>query len=150
MAEQQYVIFQLEKETFGIDIAKVWEIITPKTITKVPHTASFIEGIINLRGQVIPVIDLRKRFGLPTGERTRSERIVVIEIEGNTLGMFVDGVSEVLHINSDQVEAPPPAVTNVDSDYLAGVAKLEERLIILLNLDKVLANHEKLALEKVC
>lgn len=150
MAEQQYVIFQLEKETYGIDIAKVWEIITPKAVTKVPHAASFIEGIINLRGKVIPVIDLRKRFGLSSGEHRHSERIVIIEIEGNTLGMTVDGVSEVLQINTEAVEAPPSVVTDVDSDYLAGVAKLEDRLIILLNLDKVLTHQEKQVLGEVC
>lgn len=149
MAEHQYVIFHLSKETFGIDIAKVWEIITLQAITKVPHTASFIEGIINLRGKVIPVLDLRRRFGLPSVEENRSMRIVVIEIEGNTLGMIVDGVSEVLRINSEIVEATPPAISNVDSDYLEGVAKLEDRLIILLNLDKVLTHHEKQALEEL-
>ncbi|MDA8213623.1 MAG: chemotaxis protein CheW [Clostridia bacterium] len=147
--EKQFVVFQLSKETYGVDIAKVWEIITMQPITKVPHTAEFIEGILNLRGRVIPVIDLRKRFGLPQDEFTRSTRIVVIEISGNTLGMIVDGVSEVLRISSDIVEAPPPAISNVDADYLEGVAKLEDRLIILLNLDKVLNKQEKIELENV-
>lgn len=147
--EKQFVVFQLGKETYGIDIAKVWEIITMQPITKVPHTASFIEGIINLRGRVIPVLDLRKRFDLPVTEHTRATRIVVVEIEGNTLGMIVDGVSEVLRISSDIVEAPPPAITDVDSDYLEGVAKLDDRLVILLNLDKVLNKQEKQVLEQM-
>jgi len=145
--EKQFVVFQLSKETYGVDISKVWEIITMQPITQVPHTAEFIEGIINLRGRVIPVIDLRKRFNLPEDEFTRSTRIVVIEISGNTLGMIVDGVSEVLRIPSDIVEPPPPAITNIDADYLQGVAKLEDRLIILLNLDKVLTKQEKMELE---
>lgn len=149
MAEHQYVIFHLNKETFGIDIAKVWEIITPQTVTKVPHSSSFIEGIINLRGKVIPVIDLRKRFGLSSDEHNRSERIVIIEIAGNTLGMTVDGVSEVLLINSEMIESPPSMISEVDADYLEGVAKLEERLIILLNLDKVLTQQEKQVLGEV-
>jgi purine-binding chemotaxis protein CheW len=144
---KQFVVFQLSKETYGVDIAKVWEIITMQTITTVPHTAEFIEGILNLRGKVIPVIDLRRRFGLPQDEFTRNTRIVVIEISGNTLGMIVDGVSEVLRISSDIVEAPPLAISNIDADYLEGVAKLEERLIILLNLDKVMNKQEQLELD---
>lgn len=147
--EKQFVVFNLSKEVYGVDIAKVWEIITMQPITKVPHTAEFIEGIINLRGRVIPVLDLRKRFGLPVEEFTRATRIVVIEIENNTLGMIVDGVSEVLRIAGDVVEAPPPAITNIDADYLEGVAKLDERLVILLNLDKVLNKQEKMELEAI-
>lgn len=147
--EKQFVVFQLSKETYGVDISQVSEIITMQQITKVPHTIEFIEGIINLRGRVIPVVDLRKRFGLPFDEMTRNTRIVVIEIGGNTLGMIVDGVSEVLRISSDIVEAPPQAVTSADADYLEGVAKLEDRLIILLNLEKVLNQQEKLELENM-
>lgn len=147
--EKQFVVFQLGKETYGVDISTVWEIITMQPITQVPHTAEFIEGIINLRGKVIPVIDLRKRFELAHGEFTRATRIVVIEISGNTLGMIVDGVSEVLRISSDIVEPPPPAITNIDADYLQGVAKLDDRLIILLNLDKVLTKQERLELESI-
>lgn len=147
--EKQFVVFQLGKETYGVDISTVWEIITMQPITQVPHTADFIEGIINLRGIVIPIIDLRKRFQLPYGEYTRATRIVVIEISGNTLGMIVDGVSEVLRISSDIVEPPPPVITNIDADYLQGVAKLEDRLIILLNLDKVLTKQERMELETI-
>ncbi|HEX3032528.1 MAG TPA: chemotaxis protein CheW [Bacillota bacterium] len=147
--EKQFVVFQLSKETYGVDIGQVSEIITMQQITKVPHTIEFIEGIINLRGRVIPVVDLRKRFGLPCDEITRNTRIVVIEIGGNTLGMIVDGVSEVLRISGDIVEAPPPAITNVDADYLEGVAKLEDRLIILLNLEKVLTKQEQAELENM-
>lgn len=149
MAEKQFVVFQLSKETYGVDIGQVSEIITMQQITKVPHTIEFIEGIINLRGRVIPVVDLRKRFGLPHDEITRNTRIVVIEIGGNTLGMIVDGVSEVLRIAGDIVEAPPPAITSVDADYLEGVAKLEDRLIILLNLEKVLSKQEQKELENI-
>lgn len=147
--EKQFVVFQLSKETYGVNIGQVSEIITMQQITKVPHTIEFIEGIINLRGRVIPVVDLRKRFGLAYDEITRNTRIVVIEIGGNTLGMIVDGVSEVLRIASDTVEAPPPAITSVDADYLEGVAKLEDRLIILLNLEKVLSKQEQIELENM-
>lgn len=149
MSEQQYVIFQLGKETFGVDIAKVWEIINFQHITKVPQAAEFIEGIINLRGKVIPVLDLRKRFCLEAIEDSKAMRIIVVEIKGNVMGIMVDGVSEVLRINSDIVEAPPAAITNVDVDYLEGVAKLEDKLIIMLNIEKVLSAGEIAELEAV-
>ena len=149
MSEQQYVIFQLGKETFGVDIAKVWEIINFQHITKVPQAAEFIEGIINLRGKVIPVLDLRKRFCLEAIEESKAMRIIVVEIKGNVMGIMVDGVSEVLRINSDIVEAPPAAITNVDVDYLEGVAKLEDKLIIMLNIEKVLSAGEIAELEAV-
>jgi purine-binding chemotaxis protein CheW len=149
MSEQQYVIFQLGKETFGVDIAKVWEIINFQHITKVPQAAEFIEGIINLRGKVIPVLDLRKRFCLESTEDSKAMRIIVVEIIGNVMGIMVDGVSEVLRINSDIVEAPPAAITNVDADYIEGVAKLEDKLIIILNIEKVLSAGEIAELEAV-
>lgn len=149
MAENQYVIFQVGQETFGISIAKVWEIITPQTITKIPYTSGFIEGVINLRGKVIPIIDLRKRFCLPVGEQTQSERIMVVEIKGNTLGMIVEGVSEVLQINSEAVESVSPELTEIDSTYLEGIAKLEDRLIILLDVNEVLSHRERLVLDEL-
>lgn len=142
MSEKQYVIFQLGNETFGLDIAKVWEIINFQNITKVPQAAEFIEGIINLRGKVIPVLDLRKRFALSTNEDSHAIRIIVVEIQGNIMGIMVDGVSEVLRISSEIVEAPPPAITNLDAEYLEGVAKLDDKLIIMLNIEKVLSNQE--------
>lgn len=149
MAERQYVVFELGNEKFGINIARVWEIVTSRPITKVPNTPPFVEGIINLRSKVVPVFDLGKRFQLPTTKEYNSKRIVVVEIGGNTLGMIVDGVSEVLRINSDIVETPPSVITNVDSDYLEGVAKLADQLIILLDLDEMLTKQEKQAIEAI-
>lgn len=124
----------------------IWAI---QQITKVPHAAEFVEGIINLRGKVIPVLDLRKRFELSSIEDSKSMRIIVVEIDGNVLGIMVDGVSEVLRISSDIVEPPPPAIANVNAEYLEGVAKLDEKLIILLNIDKVLTLKEKESLVEV-
>jgi len=136
--EKQLVIFDLAAETYGVDIGSVREIIRMQEITKVPRTPDFVEGVINLRGKVIPVIDLRKRFGFQDTEATKDTRIVVVDIDGNDIGVVVDAVTEVLRLSGDAVEPPTGVITTTDSDYLLGIAKLESRLIILLDLQKAL------------
>ena len=145
--ERQLVVFQLGAELYGVDIARVHEIIRLQTITRVPRAPSFVEGVINLRGKVIPVVDLRRRFGLPTAEHTRATRTVVVEIGDQVVGIIVDSVSEVLRVNTSTVEPPSPVVAGIDSEYLHGIAKLPERLVILLDLDRVLAREERRAIE---
>ncbi|NPV53706.1 MAG: chemotaxis protein CheW [Firmicutes bacterium] len=140
--ERQLVVFKLGDEDYGIDISSVREIITVQRITRVPRAPDFIEGIINLRGNVIPVIDLRKRFELPVVEHTRDTRIVVVEIGEHTLGVVVDAVSEVLRIPSDSIEPPSSIVVDVDAQFIEGIARLEERLIILLNMSRLLDKRE--------
>jgi purine-binding chemotaxis protein CheW len=141
--EDQLVVFQLSEQTYGIDIASVYEIIRMETITRVPRTPEFVEGVINLRGRIIPVIDLVKRFNLDHSERTNSSRIIIVDVGGNTIGMIVDAVSEVLRVNLDSIEPPPPMLHGIDAAYLKGIAVLENRLVILLNLERVLFEHEK-------
>ncbi|MBI5235781.1 MAG: chemotaxis protein CheW [Deltaproteobacteria bacterium] len=145
----QLVTFRLGQEEFSLDILKVQEIIRHMELTRVPRTPDFVEGVINLRGRVIPVLDLRKRFGLPGAEDTSATRIIVVEVSGVTVGLKVDGVSEVLRINADTVEPPPALVTNIESDYIKGVGKLDNRLLILLDVSKILSRSEKDALGKV-
>ncbi|WP_227767299.1 chemotaxis protein CheW [Zhaonella formicivorans] len=141
-AEEQLVVFNLGGETYGIDISVVHEIIRLQTITKVPRTPHFVEGVINLRGRIVPVIDLHKRFNLPVSEETQHSRIIVVEVAGVTVGMIVDSVSEVLRLPVANIEPPPTVISaGIDSAYLRGVGKWQEQLIILLDLDKVL--HEK-------
>ncbi len=142
----QLVTFRLGQEEFSLDILKVQEIIRHMELTRVPRTPDFVEGVINLRGRVIPVLDLRKRFGLPDVEDTSATRIIVVEVDGVTVGFKVDGVSEVLRINADTVEPPPALVTNIESDYIKGVGKLDNRLLILLDVAKILSRSEKDAL----
>ena len=142
--EKQLVIFDLAAETYGVDIGSVREIIRMQEITKVPRTPNFVEGVINLRGKVIPVIDLRKRFGFQQAEATKDTRIVVVDIDGNDIGVVVDAVTEVLRLSADAVEPPTGVITTADSDYLLGIAKLETRLIILLDLQKALLHMEEL------
>ncbi len=139
----QLVSFKIGKEEFGVDILKVQEIIKIISITKVPNSPHFVEGVINLRGRVIPIIDLRVRLGLDKIAHTNDTRIVVVELGGKTVGFIVDEVNEVLRISKSITEAPPELVTGVDSEYITAVGKLEDRILILLDLDKVLNNDEK-------
>ncbi len=142
-AEKQLVVFDLADEGYGVDIGSVREIIRMQEITKVPRAPDFVEGVINLRGRVIPVIDLRKRFGFETTEMTKDTRIVVVDIGGQDIGVVVDAVTEVLRLSADKVEPASSVITTVDSEYLLGICKLEERLIILLDLQQALSSMEK-------
>ena len=145
--EEQLVIFILAREHYGVDIGAVESIIKMQPITAVPRAPSFVEGLTNLRGTVLPVIDLRRRFGLPVEEETKETRIVVVEINGMTVGMVVDGVSEVLHVPGEDIEPPSPIVSTVDSSFITGIAKVDERLIILLDLGQVLSTRERAGLQ---
>lgn len=138
----QLVTFAIGEEEYGIDILRVQEIIRTMDITKVPSSPPSVEGVINLRGKVIPVIDLRKRFFMEPRAHDSQTRIIVIAIHGMIIGFVVDGVSEVLRIQSNTVEPPPPVVSGVDSEYIKGVGKLGERLLILLDLDKLISSEE--------
>lgn len=138
----QLVSFNIGTEEFGVDILKVQEINRMVEITRVPRSPDFVEGIINLRGKVIPIIDLRKRFNLQITDHDKNTRIVVVDIEGQTMGMIVDSVSEVLRIPASTIEPTPEVVTSVDSDYIRGVAKLDNRLLIYLDLAKILTGEE--------
>ena len=140
----QLVSFKVGNEEFGVDILKVQEINKMTVITKVPNSPEFVEGVINLRGRVIPIIDLRKRLGMPEKEHDKNTRIVVVELASKTVGFVVDAVSEVLRISKDITEKPPELVAGVDSEYITSVAKLDDRLLILLDLERVL-NKEKIA-----
>ena len=135
--ELQLVSFNIGSEEFGVDILKVQEINRMVEITRVPQAPHYVEGVINLRGKVIPIIDLRKRFGLELKEQDKNTRIVVVDIGGNIMGMIVDSVSEVLRLPANTVEPPPDLVTGINSEYINGVAKLEDRLLIFLDLSKV-------------
>lgn len=138
----QLVTFSIGEEEFGVDILKVQEIIRTMEITKVPRAQEFVEGVINLRGKVIPIIDLRRRFGLVSKPHDKHTRIIVIEINQMIVGFVVDSVSEVLRIPASTVEPPPPVVAGLESEYISGVGKLHDRLLILLDLDKLLSSAD--------
>jgi purine-binding chemotaxis protein CheW len=146
--EQQLVVFELANEQYGLDISTVEGIIKMQAITKMPQALMFVEGVTNLRGTVVPVIDLRKRFGLQALEHNRDTRIVVVFMNKTKIGMIVDGVSEVLRIPEESIEPTPPMVSSVNSAYIRGIAKLENRLVTLLDLTKVLSPEEQAVLLK--
>jgi purine-binding chemotaxis protein CheW len=145
---RQLVSFHIANEEFGVDILKVQEIIKIISITKVPNSPVFVEGVINLRGRIIPVIDLRTRLGIPKKEHDKSTRIIVVDLKGKTVGFIVDSVSEVLRIQQNIIEAPPDIVSGIDSEYITAVGKLTDRLLILLDLEKVFTENESTELSK--
>jgi purine-binding chemotaxis protein CheW len=133
----QLVTFELAGEEFAVDILSVHEINRMMDLTRVPQSPPDVEGVINLRGRIIPVIDLRRRFNMPTGERNEQNRIVVVEIHGQVIGFIVDRVHEVLRIPSGIVDRAPEMVCSIDSEFIRGVGKLEDRLLILLDLGQM-------------
>lgn len=144
--ELQLVVFTLATEEYALPITKVQEINRLVPITKLPQTPAFMEGIINLRGRIIPVIDLRKRFSLILTEHTDDTRIIIVEIQGQTLGVIVDAVTEVIRLQSESIE-PPPQAFAIDSKYIQGVGKLDSRLIILLDIDRIFSKSEEKVLQ---
>nr|WP_093796198.1 chemotaxis protein CheW [Sporomusa acidovorans] len=146
--ELQLVIFRLAQEEYALPITRVQEINRLVPITKLPQTPAFMEGIINLRGRIIPVIDLRKRFGLTVSEQHEDSRIIIVEVSGQTVGIIVDAVTEVIRLSSANVEPPPPTFI-LDSKYIHGVGKVDNRLLILLEIDQVLTSQETIALKQL-
>lgn len=147
--EKQLVIFRVGNEDFGIDISAVEGIVKLQEITRIPQAPSYMEGITNLRGAVLPVIDLAKRFGQSAQETTRETRIVVAFAGDTKMGMIVSAVSEVLTIDDAVIEPPPPLTSGISSEYIVGVAKIDHRLVILLDLSKVLSMDEKMQVARV-
>lgn len=142
VATTQLVSFVLNGEEYALEIKKVQEIILNGATTFIPHSPDFIRGLINLRGNVIPVVDLRKLFGMPTVEATGDTRIIIIESKEVVVGLTVDSVSEVLRVNEKQIAPPPPSVVNLGRRYLSGLVQLDQRLVIMLNADELLAKDE--------
>ena len=139
----QLVSFNIGQEEFGLGIQSIQEINRMVEITRVPNSPEFVSGVINLRGKVIPIVNLRKRFGFPPKENDRNTRIIVVELGGMVVGFVVDSVSEVLRIPKNITEPPPSIVAGIGSEYITAVAKLDNRLLILLDLERFLKDKEK-------
>ncbi len=154
MAEREgkYLTFSMAEEEYGIGIIKIKEIIGMMPITSVPQTPEFVKGVINLRGKVIPVVDLRLRFGMESIDYTERTCIIVVEIEGQSgtvmIGIVVDSVSEVLNIKTEDIEDTPNFGTKLDTDFILCMAKMEGRVKILLDIDQVLSSAEISLLQK--
>lgn len=138
----QLVAFRIGKELFGVGIESIREIVRFPEVTEVPDAPAFLEGVINLRGKIVPVVDLRKRLRLSGEGNTKSTRVLITEDGRNMIGLHVDEVSEVLRIQPDSIEEPPEMVSAIGVEYITGVAKVAERLIILLDLKKILSLEE--------
>jgi len=145
--ELQLVGFRIGRETFGLPIESVREIVRVPEITSVPNAPDYIEGVINLRGRIIPVVDLRKRFHDNSAETTRKNRIVVVELQNRAIGLLVHSASEVLRIPPSEVEAPQNVFQEGELSYITGVGKLNGRLVILLDLSRILERGELRRLE---
>ncbi|MFW5784752.1 MAG: chemotaxis protein CheW [Chitinispirillaceae bacterium] len=152
--EGKYLTFRLAEEGYGLEILKVQEIIGMMSITRIPRTPDFIRGVINLRGKVIPVIDLRLKFSLEKKEDTEKTCIIVVQVKKNaddtvTMGIIVDEVSEVLDIKAEQIEPPPSFGAAMDTDFILGMGKASQKVVMLLDVDKVLSRSEIEDLSKV-
>lgn len=143
---KQYVNLLLNNEKYGIDIMDIEEILRMMDITKVPKAPSFVEGIINIRGKVIPIVDLRKKMALPANEYTNATRIIVVNLKGKQVGFIVDQVDEVLRVDSSLVDRAPAASTSVDNSYIKGVARLQTGMVIILDVHHVFGSSEANAL----
>ena len=138
----KYLTYELSGEEYGIEILKVREIIGIMEITAVPRMPDYVEGVINLRGKVIPVVDLRLKFGMIKAERSSETCVIVVDVKGTLMGVLVDRVSEVLDIRSEDIEDAPKVGVSVDTDFILGMAKAKGSVKILLDIDKVLADGD--------
>lgn len=144
----QLVSFKVGEAEFGVDILRVQEINKMMELTIVPNTPTFVVGVVNLRGRIIPILNLRTRLGLPVKEYDLETRIIVVEMEDRTIGFIVDEVKEVLRIPKNITEPPPDIVSGVNSDYITAIGKMEDRLLILLDLAKILTSEEMNSLDE--
>ena len=145
----QMISFAIGEEHYGVDIQEVKEVIRIREITQLPKAPTFVKGVINLRGDVIPIIDLREKFGLEQLDYTEVTRVIVVEVDGKSIGMVVDSVSNVIKIPQDEIEPPPQLVGELSGEYLRGIGKLGEKLIVLISIDKILTTDEKIELKKI-
>jgi purine-binding chemotaxis protein CheW len=142
----QLVTFRLAHEEFGIDIKKVQEINRMIDITKIPNAPAYIEGVVNLRGKIVPIVSLRTKLGLGKTDHDKATRIMVVEIEGTVLGFIVDSVSEVLRIQDPKIEAPPSIADSNESTYIKGIINLTDRILMLLDLNVLFGDQKEAGL----
>ena len=148
----QYLTFTLDEELFALDIAKVREVLDYTSITKVPQTPDFMRGVINLRGSVVPVVDMRSKFNMPVAETTVNTCIIIVEVdidgEGTVLGAMADSVQEVLELGPEQIEPPPRIGTKLKTDFIKGMGKRDDHFVIILDIDKVFSASELTMVEE--
>lgn len=149
MAEQQDVIFKLGGEEYGINIMNVTEIIPYEETIKLPHVPNFVEGVINYRGTVIPIICLKKKFGMNLAKADHNTRIIILNLDNKQVGFIVDEASQTIKLNDEDIDMTQSISTNIDIKYVSGIARIGERLIILVDLDLILTEDEKTEIESL-
>ena len=149
VTEGKFLTFVLNDEVYGIEILKVREIIGLMDVTSVPQTPDYMKGVINLRGKVIPVIDLRLKFSMPEEEHTQETCTIVVEVDNTSIGIIVDKVSEVMEIKGDEIEAAPQFGQGIDTNFIMGLGKTKETIVILLDIAKVLSAEELAMVEEI-
>ncbi len=147
--EKQFVIFKIGDEEYGVEILQAREIVRYQKLTRVPNSPDFVLGVCNVRGQIIPIVDLRERFGLAGKPKEQERRIITVQVEEEIIGLLVDEVVEVVWLPVDNIEAPPPIAGGIEREYLKGVGKLDEQLIIILDLEKILTTNEVEEIKKM-
>ena len=140
--DQQYLTFNLAEEYYGVDILKVQEIKGYTTVTRIPNTPDYLKGVLNLRGTIVPIVDLRMKFGMGTTEPTPFTVVVVVNVRNRVMGFLVDAVSDVLDLNAKQIQPPPELGSAVDINFVAGIGNANDRLVTLLDIDRVLTDEE--------
>lgn len=148
-SDLQVAIFLLAGQQYGLDIAKIKQIVRPVKITKLPNTPAFLEGVMNLRGVVIPVIDMRKRFNLPPRPNEQTTKVIIASVARKVVGVMVDDVTEVLPLPKSEIQPPPRVVRGVEANYLMGVCRYKEDILLILNLEEILSAEEKLSLSQI-
>lgn len=141
--EIQLAVFKVGGEKYALDIMRIKEIQRHQVVTRIPKAPEFIEGVINLRGAVIPIVDMRKRLDLAVTEVTKKTRIVIANVSGKIVGILVDEVNEVIRVNRNDIGAPPPLARGIESEYIVGVVKRKDELLLLLDFDKILTTEER-------
>jgi purine-binding chemotaxis protein CheW len=149
MEEKQYVIFKLGSEEYGIDIMNVREITEYKETTKIPNAPYFIDGVINLRESIVPVINLKKRFSLEETDIKENSRVIIVSMKEKQMGFIVDEASQVITLKEEDIDNPPDIIAGVDRKYIVGIGKVDEKIIILLDLVAVFSAEEKREIEKM-
>lgn len=150
MAEKQYVVFKLNDEEYGVDIKNVREITEYKKTTKIPNSPNFVDGVINVRGDTIPIIDLKKRFNLIENEmKCEVKRIIIVNVEDRHVGFIVDDASQVMRIYEKDIDNPPEVLLDINERYISGIGKVNEKIIVLLDLKEVLDHKEKIKIQEI-
>lgn len=147
--EEQFIVFKIANEEFGVDVKQAKEIIPHRELTHIPNAPSFVRGVINLRGDIIPIINLSKKLSLNESLDNQEEKIIIVELDNSLIGMQVDDVSEMIRLDQDNIADPPDIVKGINKYYLSGVGKLNDRLLILLDLNNILTEEEIKELDKI-